>query len=140
MALSAQDHEDIRQLLARYNYAIDFGDVDAWVACFTADGTFECLGLPEGSPLGGFHAGAAALRDYATVHFKINKGRARHWNWNLLVEGDADEASLRCYLNAQRAGQGGSAVLQATGLYDDALVRVDGSWRFRSRRVTIDGG
>ena len=46
MPLTAQDHEDIRQLLARYNFAIDLGDVAGWVSTFTTDGVFECLGLP----------------------------------------------------------------------------------------------
>ena len=35
MTGQADDHEDIRQLGARYNWAIDFGDIDAWVDCFT---------------------------------------------------------------------------------------------------------
>ncbi|HAN08706.1 MAG TPA: hypothetical protein DCP89_09420, partial [Acidimicrobiaceae bacterium] len=83
MPLTAQDHEDIRQLLARYNFAIDFGDVSDWVGTFTTDGIFECLGLPAGAPLGGRHAGTDQLSKYAVKHFETNKGRARHWNWNL---------------------------------------------------------
>ena len=85
-ALTPQDHEDIRQLLARYNLAIDLGRIGQWVECFTPDGVFECVGLPDGAPLGGRHEGVDALRAYAETHYGINKGRARHWNWNLLVE------------------------------------------------------
>jgi 3-phenylpropionate/cinnamic acid dioxygenase small subunit len=137
--LSPQDHEDIRQLLARYNLAIDLGHIANWVDCFTADGVFECLGLPDGAKLGGRHQGPEALRTYAENHFAANKGRARHWNWNLVVEPvGTDRASMTCYLGAFSAGQGRSADLRATGIYRDELVRGERGWRFASRQVTID--
>ncbi len=41
MSLQPNDYEEIRQLLARYNFAVDFGHVDEWVDTFTADGTFS---------------------------------------------------------------------------------------------------
>ncbi len=132
------DHEAIRQLLARYNWAIDFGDVDGWAACFTEDGAFTCLGLPEGDPRGGTHQGHAALRAYATAHYARAQGRARHWNWNLLIEVAGDEATMRCYLNAHGAGQGETAMLRVTGIYHDQLRRTAEGWRFASREVTID--
>lgn len=138
-ALTPQDHEDIRQLLARYNIAIDLGHIANWVDCFTPDGVFECIGLPDGSALGGRHEGADALRAYAESHFSINKGRARHWNWNLLIDAVGDDgATMTSYLNAHSAGQGDSAVLRATGIYRDELVRTDDGWRFATRQVTID--
>ena len=43
MALRAIDYEQIRQLLAGRNFAIDLGDADGRVACFE-DGAFECSG------------------------------------------------------------------------------------------------
>lgn len=138
MGQRADDHEDIRQLLARYNWAIDLGDIDGWVDCFTDDGTFTCLGLPDGAALGGRHEGREALHAYGSTHYGINKGRARHWNWNPLIEVDGDEATMKCYLNAYAAGQGDSATLRVTGLYEDRLRRTPGGWRFASRQVTID--
>lgn len=138
MPLSADDQLAIHQLLARYNFAIDFGDIDGWAATFTPDGVFECVGVAEGSPLGGRHAGTEALKAYATTHYGLNQGRARHWNWNLLIDGDGDDATMRCYLGAYSAGQGDSAALRATGVYDDVLVRTPDGWRFASRTVTVD--
>jgi hypothetical protein len=137
--LNAQDHEDIRQLLARYNLAIDLGDPQGWAACFEPDGAFECSGLPEGSPLGGRHVGAPALVAYAETHYGLNKGRARHWNWNLLIDGDGDEATMTCYLGAYSSGQGDAARLRATGIYRDRLRRRDGRWLFAERHITVDG-
>jgi len=138
MTLSADDHEAIRQLLARYNFAIDLGDTEGWADCFTPDAEFECLGLPGDNPLGGRYVGRDALVAYAATHLGINKGRARHWNWNLLVDGDGTSATMRCYLDVFRSGLGRDARIDATGIYEDRLVKDDQGWKFSARRVTVD--
>ena len=138
MSLQANDYEEIRQLLARYNFAIDFGHIDDWVETFVPEGKFSCVGLPEGAPLGGTHEGKDALRSYAESHFGVNQGRARHWNWNLVIEGNGDTATMQCYLNAYSAGQGESALFRVTGVYRDRLSRTESGWKFVEREVTID--
>jgi SnoaL-like domain len=138
MPLTAEDHEQIRQLLGRYNFAIDLGDTEAWADCFTPDGVFECVGVPDDSPLGGRHQGREALVAYAITHFGINKGRVRHWNWNLVVDGADGSASMRCYMAILRAGVGPPAGLTATGIYEDHLVAGTDGWRFQSRRISVD--
>jgi SnoaL-like domain len=138
MGMSALDYEEIRQLLARYNFAIDLGDADGWAACFTEDGVFECLGLPEGSPFGGRYEGSAALRAYATMHFGVYKGRARHWNWNLEIDGDGESATMRCYMLNLSVGKP-PAVKGSTGIYRDQVLKGDGRWLFAERHVTVEG-
>lgn len=137
MGMTALDFEGIRQLLARYNFAVDLGDAEGWARCFTADGTFLCT--PEGGPLTGRHQGHDALVAYARTHYGINQGRARHWNWNLEIDGDGQRATMRCYLAAMSAtAPEGPAALRATGVYRDELVKVDGRWRFATRHIHID--
>ena len=138
MSLQAHDYEEIRQLLARYNFAIDFGHIDDWVETLVPEGKFSCVGLPEDAPLGGTHEGKDALRSYAESHFGVNQGRARHWNWNLVIEGNGDTATMQCYLNAYSAGQGESALFRVTGVYRDRLSRTESGWKFVEREVTID--
>ena len=138
MALTAQDHEDIRQLLARYNHGIDLGDLEMFVSTFTPDGVFEVLGLSPDLPLSGRHQGHDELRELGSVHYGIFRGRARHWNWNLLIDGEHDEATMTCYLAAFAAGQGDSATLRSTGIYRDRLRRTPDGWRFTERVVTMD--
>jgi 3-phenylpropionate/cinnamic acid dioxygenase small subunit len=138
MGLTAQDHEDIRQLVARYNQGIDLGDYDQFVSTFTEDGSFQVLGLADDVPVDGRHQGHDALRDLAAVHYGNFQGRARHWATNLLIEGDGDEATMQCYLNGFRAGQGESAMLASTGIYRDKLRRTADGWRFMERVVTMD--
>ena len=138
MALSAQDHEDIRQLLARYNQGGDLGEFDAFVSTFTHDGAFEVVGLPAKIPLSGRHEGHDELRVVAARHYENCEGRARHCNWNVLIEGDGDEATMISYLAGFGAGQGSSAGLQATGIYRDKLRRTPDGWRFAERIFTLD--
>lgn len=88
VAMDAIEHEHIRQLLGRYNLAIDLGDAEGRAATFTSDGVFRCTGLPEGSPLAGRHEGADELFADAKVRDGTATGRARHWNANLVIDGD----------------------------------------------------
>ena len=133
--MSPTDHEEIRQLLARYNFAIDLGDPTGWAACFTEDGVFECSGLPEGNPLGGRHVGAEALRAYAATHFGVLKGRARHWNGSIQIDGDGERATMRCYMLALVTG---SLTASSTGIYRDKLRKVGNRWLFAERHITLD--
>jgi hypothetical protein len=137
MAMTALDYEKIRQLLARYNLAIDLGDADGWAACFTDDGVFECTGLPEYSPFSGRFEGIDALKDYATTQYSRAQGRARHWNWNLEIDGDGKEATMRSYLLILTVGER-PAPVNATGIYQDRLRKVRGEWRFAERHIAID--
>jgi SnoaL-like domain len=41
--ISVEDRLDIQELFARYVWALDMGDADAFVDCFTADGCFDHL-------------------------------------------------------------------------------------------------
>jgi hypothetical protein len=138
MTPSADEAEAIRQLLTRYNFAVDLGDAAGWAACFTPDGAFECVGLPEGSPLGGRYEGTDALVAYATGHYVVAKGHARHWNWNLDVDIDGDTATMRCYLMAMSVGRGRPPVILSTGIYHDRLRKIDGRWLFAERHIAID--
>ena len=133
--VDANDCEQIRQLLGRYNLAIDQGDANAWAACFTPEGVFECTGVPEGYPLGGRHQGTDALHAYAETHHRLTKGRARHWNANTVIEGEGDTATMVCYMLVLTVG---GPLRGATGIYHDRLRRVDGEWRFSARSIAVD--
>jgi len=124
MPLATEDRLDIQDLVARYNHAIDGGDAEAWAATFAPDGTFESRGE--------VHAGTDALVAFARG-FQERMAGARHWNNNLVIEGDGDEARTSCYLMLWR---GGEPVSEAK--YVDTLSRIDGQWRFTSRKVVRD--
>ena len=124
MPLSVEDRLAIQELIARYNHAIDGGDPDGWAATFAPDGTFESRGE--------VHAGTEQLATFARG-FQQRLPGARHWNNNLVIDGDGDLATTTCYLQLWREGQ-----LASEGRYVDTLRKIDGQWRFASRKVVRD--
>ena len=84
--LTTEDRLDILDLLARYNYAIDDNDGDAWAACFTEDGVFT-------SPNGSF-TGREALSKFADE----SKRGGLHLTSNHIITCDGNEVEMRCYL------------------------------------------
>src|SRR3954451_1623641 len=128
--MDVADHEQIRTLLARYNFAIDDGDAAAWAACFTPDGVFESTGVE--STL--VHIEAKDLHAFAERQHAITQGRGRHWTNNEIIEVDGDRATMTCYLLAVTTGRR----IASTGVYRDELRKVDGRWLFTLRHVDVD--
>jgi 3-phenylpropionate/cinnamic acid dioxygenase small subunit len=126
MKLTADDDAEIRNLLARYCVLLDQDDVEAWVALFTPDATYQVYGhtfagheglrkMLRGAP-GGLHLGGPPAID------PVDDGHARAQQ-NLLFVDRATGESRRA-------------------LYDDELVRTDDGWRIASRRcrfIVADG-
>jgi len=126
MHLTAEDDAAIRNLLARYCLTLDLDDIDAWVALFTPDATYEVYGhtfaghdglrkMLSGAP-GGLHLGGPPVIE------SVDTDHAR---------------TLRNLLFVDRAtGDARNAV------YDDDLVRTADGWRItrcRCRFIVADG-
>ena len=43
MPLTLEDREEIREVIARYDFAIDLGDPEAYANCFTQDGASRSI-------------------------------------------------------------------------------------------------
>lgn len=131
--LSTDDKVEIRELVSRYNKAMDTADHDAWVATFTSDGEFVGVtgnfrGTSELMAYSLRHASEEAYAEYAA---------AQHWVTNLVMEGSGDNATMFSHLMMVKPERGhGSIVL--LGHYDDTLRRVEGQWRFARRIITAD--
>jgi uncharacterized protein (TIGR02246 family) len=119
-----EDREAIRELLARYNHAIDSHQIDELVGLFTDDGVFEAGG-------GRAMKGPDELRAFAEG---VPAG-LRHFLANEIIDVDGDEATVRAYLFIL-AGKPAAAV--TIGVYADLVHRVDGRWRFARRTFTPD--
>ena len=129
MTLTWDDRLEIRELVARYDHAIDSGDAEAWAATFADDGSWDggirvegreallefARGLPENPAFAAFRP---------SYHFTANF---------VIEETGPGEARLVCDNLMLQPRQGGVAALVAAG-YDDRLRRVDGRWLFVSRR------
>lgn len=123
----------IEDLFVRYTTALDRGDVETLVDCFTPDGSLD-------SPAVGSHAGHAAIRAFAERFAAFNRrgSQLRHVISNLAVEVDGERARAICYLLNILTRNGESRLL-APGRYECDLVKsTGGRWRFQRRVVILD--
>ena len=129
---SAEDRFGIADLFNDYAAALDAGDVDGVVACFTEDGWLD-------SPIVGQHQGPEGLRAFAEKTAEaVRRGvRFRHVVTNLRIEVDGGRAKARCYL-LDLVTINGKSELLSPGEYECELVRTDGGWLFQSRMVHMD--
>lgn len=133
MATSLEDRFAVQDLFIRYATALDSGDVEGIVACFTDDGALE-------SPVLGVKAGMAAIREFAERFSAFQKrgNQLRHIMTNFAIDVDGDTARARCYL-VNILTTGGKTTYGPPGRYDCQLARVNGAWKFRHRLVVLDG-
>ena len=137
--MSVADRLAIHDLFVRYATALDDGEVETVVGCFTPDAALE-------SPAIGRISGADAIRAFAG-RFAVQRAAGtqfRHIITNLAAEIDGDRARATAYLLVLISKDGTHRSLPP-GRYECELVRQDGAWRFRRRAVfhdhayTLDG-
>jgi 3-phenylpropionate/cinnamic acid dioxygenase small subunit len=131
-APSVADRLMINDLFVRYTMALDAGDVETIVGCFTEDGALE-------SPAVGIYSGRQGIRDFAVrfARFRERGSQLRHFISNLAVQVDGDQARATCYL-LNVITRNGKTELLAPGRYDCRLARVGGEWLFKYRLVVLD--
>jgi 3-phenylpropionate/cinnamic acid dioxygenase small subunit len=129
---SIKDRIAINDLFVRYTTALDAGDVETIVGCFTEDGSLE-------SPTVGTYSGHQAIRDFAIrfARFRERGSQLRHVISNLAVELDGDRARATCYLLNVLTRNGKSQLL-VPGRYECRLAKIDGAWLFERRLVVLD--
>ena len=86
----------INDLFVRYTTALDAGDVETIVGCFTEDGALE-------SPAVGVYAGRQGIREFAErfARFHERGSQLRHFISNLAVQVNGD-AGAGDVLSAER--------------------------------------
>lgn len=123
-----EDLEAIRALDAEYCRVLDDGDWPALVSLFVPDGEFVGLSHARGhAELLAFFAGLAAGGLTAFWHHVTNLEIDLH---------DDGTAEVRSFLWQPCVLHGSPHV--AAGRYTDIVVRTDGHWRYRSKRVSFD--
>ena len=131
--LSAIDRLEIHERLARYAWALDTGDVEAFVDCFHPDGEL----LWDSFELPARWRGAASLRGFC-AYFRALPGSAgrQHHVTNVIVEPVDNGARVRSYVVVILRQPDGSVATTVLGWYDDLLMRgADGAWRIRERTI-----
>ena len=121
-----EDQLEIQQVRARYCHFMDDRKWDDFVLLFTEDGLFQGLEAVRGR---------ANLRKFFGETFPAMAEDFYHFCSNGTVTVDGDTAKGRITLQYLSVVNGQSYV--SAGHYDDALVRVDGQWKFAARLLTF---
>lgn len=127
----ASQRWEIEDLYSRYNQAVDRFQAAEFADLFAPDGWFESSAR---------HTGKESLRAFVVARearlADSDVTDQRHWTSNLVVDFKDGHAEAECYLmrvGTERAT--GTVRILGTGRYVDRLVRIDGRWRFASRKV-----
>ena len=135
--LSIADRIAIQDLLARYAWALDTGDVDGFIACFTPDAVVieEVFEEPDR------WAGHANLRRLAEHYKSVPDfpGRQHHVS-QVLAEGDARRCAVRSFTFVTECRGEPPYVLRFAGYYEDQAVKVRGDWLFKQRIIRLWDG
>ena len=126
-----EDRAAIHDLFTRYCCALDGGEVETVVACFTADAALKSpvIDLKGHDAIRAF-AGRFAAQRVAGVQF-------RHMVTNIAVAIDGDHAAATAYLLVLISENGGHRTLPP-GRYECELAKMNGAWLFSRRTVFHD--
>ncbi|MEO8308011.1 MAG: nuclear transport factor 2 family protein [Pseudomonadota bacterium] len=131
-SLNPTDRLQIQELIARYAWSLDTGDIEGFISCFSSEGAlvwnvFDPPGCWQG------HAALQRFISYFVARPE-SAGRQHHVS-NLVIASHPDGAVARSYvLVALRAG-GGPHLVTVMGHYEDLLVRDGADWRFARREI-----
>ena len=133
-ALSPADQLAIRDVIARYAWALDTGDVEGFVACFGADGVLVWDAFEEAQSW----QGSDALRHFAQFFRALpsSAGRQHHVS-NTVIEPTPQGATARSYVAVALRQGDGPHTLHVMGWYEDTFALQEGRWRL-ARRVIRD--
>jgi ketosteroid isomerase-like protein len=139
LVLTESDELALHRLYARYGQLFDRGDVEGWVHLFTPDVVYTVQPRtpteqwPEQMVLHG-HAG---VRSWILRGIELYGGQARHYMTNYVFDGDGDVARGSGY-GLSIDLRGGAPVIQNTGVTEDEIVKIDGTWLFKNRTFFPD--
>jgi hypothetical protein len=134
----AADRAEIEDLMARYLFAIDYFDWDAYVATFAEDGELEFAS--------GTSKGRDAIREAVTTFserigqfYHTEDGKPallRHVVLQSSVRVEGDKAWGRTlWVEMANDGPGDTMKMGTYGIYEDEFTKASGRWLIAKRRV-----
>ncbi|HLB29929.1 MAG TPA: nuclear transport factor 2 family protein [Gammaproteobacteria bacterium] len=135
----AEDRAAIENLMARYLFALDFQDPEAYAATFTEDGIMNyASGVARGRQelQNVVKTMAERMREMQPADKPGQRSiPARHNIMNIVIDIKGDRATSRSYWTNVGADSEGKARVNSFGHYEDELVKRNGEWLFTKRVV-----
>ena len=134
----AEDRAQIEDLMARYLFAIDYNDWDAYVETFAPDGELEfASGTSKGRPA--IRAMVARFAEGIGRFYHTEDGKPaklRHVILQSVVRVEGRHAWARSlWMEMANHGPQDTMKMGTYGVYEDELEKVNGQWLFAKRRV-----
>ena len=134
----ARDRAEIEDLMARYLFALDYNDLDSFIAMFTDDAEFEfARGRISGKA--NILEAVQGFKKRIGEHYKDEDGNPavlRHVLAHTAIRVEGDRAWTRAqWFEMANDGPGKSLKMGTFGIYEDKLQRVGGRWLFSERRI-----
>lgn len=129
MATVLEEKDAIREVLAEYCFRLDGGEFDGMAALFTEDGTWETAF--------GKATGRTAIADLAR---NLREGgpqprpRGIHLVTNIVIGLDGERAQVRSNWTVVQNSPEGPKIGSGGGYADD-MVKQQGKWHFRHRKI-----
>ncbi len=129
-------YAEIQDFYARHMRLVDEGLVEEWGRTFTVDATISNNANPR--PAHGRDAIVAVIRR-AHAELAARGVQHRHWMGMTSVE-PLDERTVRAtsYALLMAVGEGAEPEIDRSTACVDEIVRVEGEWQIRERRVHHD--
>jgi uncharacterized protein (TIGR02246 family) len=128
MTTMLEDKDAIRELLAEYCFHLDAGNYAEMAALFTDDGTWDTA-FGKGTGHEGIVAQATRIAQQST-----SRPRRVHLVTNIVIRLDGDRAQVASNWVVVENNTAGPRIGSAGGYADD-LVKRDGAWFFRYRKI-----
>lgn len=123
------DKIEIQELSAKYCWAVDTGNADAYIQAWHPEGVSEAAY--------GSAKGHAELRTrFQQMQNGLSKDK-RHIVANAVIEINGTDAKQQCYLLVLDRL---TATVISTAIYHDELVKTSEGWKLKKRAITIDPG
>lgn len=123
-----QDRQDISDLLIRYATGIDRKDWDLFRTVFTPDCQLDYGQI-------GSWDGVEAVAEFMILAH-AGAGYTLHRITNQVIDVDGDRATARSYVDVWVMAADNASGVNASGFYDDEIVRADDGWRIARRQFT----
>jgi len=131
------DERAITTVMNEYCHAMDTGQHDRWMACFTADAVYD-VALPDGRIYARLD-GESELRNFI-ANYTVLPGHKHVYVTPIFdIDLDAGEATVEAYW-FMLSGSEVKAGISSLGRSRDRFVKgADGRWRMKERWVATEG-